>query len=79
MGSIGHQAAALVASVGRQRQQPPVTGVLPPILACFCWCPAPPALPGHPDWADLIAAWLLLGSIKKPHKLQLPLKPQAGY
>lgn len=36
----------------------------PPTLASFCGSPVPTALPGHPDWAALIATWLLLVSIK---------------
>lgn len=50
-----------------------MAGVLPPTLACFCWPRAPTALPGHPDWAALIAAWLLLVSIKTT-QITAPLK-----
>lgn len=44
-----------------------------PALVSVSVSPAPTALPGYPDWAALIAAWLLLVSIKTT-QITAPLK-----
>lgn len=44
-----------------------------PELVSVSVSPLPTALPGHPDWAALIAAWLLLVSIKTT-QITAPLK-----
>lgn len=44
-----------------------------PVLVSVSVSPAPIALPGHPDWAALIAVWLWLVSIKTT-QITAPLK-----